>query len=73
MQSWYRLWLQGRSKHQELLREAERERLFNRLRVALQTNVSPQATTTDRPRSERAADTREPAKLVADRLRPAER
>jgi len=65
MQSWYGLWMEHQSKHQELLREAERERLVNRLRAALQANAGP--------RSGQAADTRDRVKLVPDRLRPAER
>jgi hypothetical protein len=65
MQSWYGLWMDHKSKHQELLREAERERLFNKLRAALQARAGP--------RSGQATDTRDRAKLVPDRLRPAER
>jgi len=85
MQSWYELWTVGKSKHQELLREAERERLFNRLRVALQANASPRPAnpvkntgrssgnagwSTD---SGQAAEPRKRGQLAPDRLRPAER
>jgi hypothetical protein len=45
MQSWYGLWMEHKSKHQELLREAERERLFNRLRAALQAASRPNPAT----------------------------
>ena len=65
MQSWYAVWMDHSSKHRELLREAERERLFNRLRTALQAAASP--------KSGQATDTRSRGKLVPDRLRPAER
>lgn len=65
MQSWYGLWMNHSAKHQELLREAERERLFNKLRAALQAAASPKrAQTLD----DRARD-----RLAPDRLRPAER
>lgn len=65
MQSWYGLWMNHTSKHQELLREAERERFFDKLRAALQA--------TPGSKGEQATDTRERGKLVPDRLRPAER
>ena len=85
MQSWYELWTVGKSKHQELLREAERERLFNRLHAALQGNASPRPAnpvkntvrssgnagwSTD---SGQAAEPRKRGQLAPDRLRPAER
>ncbi len=65
MQSWYGLWMNHSSKHQELLREAERERLFNKLRTALQAAASS--------KSGQATDAHDRGKLVPDRLRPAER
>jgi hypothetical protein len=64
MQSWYAAWMDHSNKHRELLKEAERERLFNRLRTALQ--AAPGS------KREQANDTRG-AQLVTDRLRPAER
>jgi hypothetical protein len=73
MQSWYGLWMNHTGKHQELLREADRERLFNKLRAALQATVSPQAMAAASSKGEQATDTRERGKLVMDRLRPAER
>jgi hypothetical protein len=65
MQSWYGLWMDHSTKHQELLREAERERLFNRLRAALEAAGSPS--------TGRAQHGHARGKLVPDRLRPAER
>ena len=65
MRSWYEEWVVGKSKHEELLREAERERLFNRLRVALQRNGGA--------RRRQPAEARERGTLAPDRLRPAER
>ena len=65
MQSWYGLWMNHTNKHQELLREAERERRFNSLRVALQTGSNV--------KSEQAAERGKRGKLAPDRLRPADR
>ena len=64
MRNWYTTWLTTSRKHRELLREAERERLFNRLRSALQTAST---------RREEASRTCGNTSLVAERLRPAER
>jgi len=72
MLSWYEQWVVGRSKHQELLQEAERERLFNRLRAALQTTTLPQTTSTADARSGQTAESSRGV-LTPDRLRPAER
>jgi hypothetical protein len=65
MESWYGLWMNHSTKHRELLREAERERLANKLRAALQAAGNS--------RGGRAQDSRARGKLVQDRLRPAER
>jgi len=65
MRSWYEEWVVGKSKHEELLREAERERQFNRLRTALQRNGGA--------RRGQPAEARERGTLAPDRLRPAER
>jgi hypothetical protein len=58
MQSWYGLWINHTNKHQELLREAERERRFNSLRVALRIGSSS--------KSEQAAERRKSGKLAPD-------
>jgi hypothetical protein len=96
MQSWYGLWMNHSTKHPELSREAERERLFNRLRAALEAAAGSKPATPLRARgavaekrdgvpiaiAENAGwgsegrqthDRRGHAKLVPDRLRPAER